>query len=180
MLRSLFAFVTVGSLLTCLMKYLVRCIMDFDFSRFVGFLLVYVINFFLGYYFLRSLLWSIVWCDKKGKYRKLKKLRDNRSFVERMKMDYLEDYVKEHKQNFKFWITIKKVYEILETVLLIFYIIFSFFVLKGHHCEFYLSYFIYPIICQAVVFSFVFMCQENDHLTKYDRIRIKRRHNRKR
>ena len=52
-----------------------------------------------------------------------KESRTLNSLCNKIIMDYLEDYVKEHKQNFKFWITIKKVYEILETVLLIFYII---------------------------------------------------------
>ena len=153
--------------------------MDFNFSRFVGFFLVYVIFFFLGYFFLRDLLWSIVWCDKKGKKRSLKKLRQNRSFIERIKMDYLGDFVKEHKRDFNFWITIKKIYVVIETVLFGFYFVFSYFILKGYSCKF-LVYSINFIVFQAIAFCFVIGSQVIGRETKYDRIRLQRKHNQKR
>ena len=146
--------------------------MDFTFDRFLGLLFLYSISYFVGTFFLRDLLWSIVWCDKKGKNNRLKKLRNNRTFVERMKMNYLSEYVDKRKKAFDFWITIKKIYDTLQFLFLLVYFVFSFLLLKGYDFKFF-RYSISFIMLQTAVFLFIFMCQTDiNKNTKYDRIRI--------
>lgn len=138
---------------------------------------IYILCFATGYFALRNLLWSIVWCDKKGKYRSLRKLQCNKSILEIIKMDYLLIHTTEHKKNFAFWLKIKKIYIHLEFLLLIIYFILCIVFLNDMNCE----WFIIPIVFQSVVLSLVFVFQTDIHRdTKYDRIRQSRAIGRKR
>lgn len=127
-----------------------------------------ILCFIAGYFAIRNLLWSIIWCDKKGKHRTLRRLKCNKSTLEIIKMDYLLVHTTEHKKSFSFWLKIKKIYIFLEFFLLIAYFILCIVPINNIICE----WFAILIVFQSVVLSFVFVFQTDIHRdTKYDRLR---------
>ena len=127
-----------------------------------------VVFFVVGYIFIRNILWSIVWCDKRGKYNSLRKLKHNQSLFNRINMKYLESYTNNHKNDFKFWVLVKKVYVILGTVLSLLYVIMWGVFPKS----IYSGIIIIMIVVAFAVLSMVIVFQTDiNRDTKYDKIR---------
>ena len=93
----------------------------------IALLLILVIANLCNYDMIRDVIWSIVWCDKGGKYNSLKKLKRNIGFFERIRMNYLEQYTNTHRKNYKFWIKLKCCFEVIEFVLSIAFLLCSVF-----------------------------------------------------
>lgn len=120
-----------------------------------------------SYMLLRSMLWSIVWCDIGGKYRKIRKLKSGVKFYDRIRMKYLKEHTKDFSRNFEFWFSVKNIVEIV-------LIIFSVSIVLG--------FIFYPFICAILVFIYNTYCiilfiviasRFDVHKnTKYDRIRL--------
>ena len=153
----------------------VRIRMQFDERFKLGLFLVSVISNVVGYYFFRNIIWSIVWCDRGGKYNSLKKLKKDKSFWEVVNMKYLENYVDDYKSAFRFWFSAKKIYVIAECFLTGLFLILYFV------SESVTSRVVMIIITlQSVIVSLILQFQiDSYHNTKYDRIRLQKRHKRK-
>lgn len=146
-------------------------------ERFVlGLFFVSVISNIVGYHFFREIIWSIVWCDRGGKYNSLKKLKRNKSFWEIVSMKYLENYVDDYKDALRFWLSTKKIYVVVECfftgLYLVLFIVSESFISRTV---------MIAIAIQSLVVSLIPQFQiDSYHNTKYDRIRLRKRHKRKR
>ena len=153
----------------------VRIRMQIDERFLLGLFLITVASNVIGYYFIRYVIWSIVWCDRGGKYNSIRKLKKNKSFWEVVNMKYLENYVDDYKSAFRFWFSAKKIYVIAECFLTGLYMILYFV------SESVTSRVVMIIITlQSVIVSLILQFQIDSYKnTKYDRIRLQNRHKRK-
>lgn len=149
--------------------------MQFDERFLLGLFLLTVASNVIGYYFIRYTIWSIVWCDRGGKYNSLKKLKKDKSFWEVVNMKYLENYVDDYKSTFRFWFLAKKIYVIAECFFTGLFLILYFV------SESVTSRVVMIIITlQSVIVSLIPQFQIDSYKnTKYDRIRLQKRHKRK-
>jgi len=130
----------------------------------VGFFMSVLVNF-VSYFAIREIIWSIIWCDKKGKYSALKHVKKKLSFFQRITMRNLKQYTSIHEKNFLFWLKIKLFFTITEIILLLFYCICMVF----HH-HFLCQQVMIFIIIQSYVLFFILRCQFGfQRRTKYDR-----------
>ena len=61
-------------------------------------------------FFIRETIWSIVWCDKGGKYNHLRRLKQDQTLMAKWNMAYLRNHTNENTKAFDFWIAIKKIH----------------------------------------------------------------------
>lgn len=133
----------------------------------IAFLIVLVITNLLNYYMIRDIIWSIVWCDKGGKYNSLKKLKRNKSYFQKISMRYLEEYTDVHRKNYRFWIKFKLGFEIVEFVFLL-----AYFVCIMLDNSIYCKILKIVIILQSFLMSVILIMQSDiNRNTKYDRLR---------
>ena len=64
---------------------------------------------FVSCFFIRQIIWSIVWCDKGGKYNKLMKLKQGQNIFSRLNMQYLQNFIHQNIKQFDFWINVKRI-----------------------------------------------------------------------
>lgn len=137
-------------------------------------LIVFVISIFicLGTCFmLREVVWSIIWCEIGGKSKKLRKLKKNVGFFDRVRMKYLYVYVKNYQREYNFWMRVRYIYIFVEFVFAFVCVIF-FFIAD----YVFLKHLIRGFFYQAFVFSLVILFQfDHNRNTKYDRIRENKR-----
>ena len=65
---------------------------------------------FVSCFFIRQMIWSIVWCDKGGKYNKLMKLKQGQNLFSRLNMQYLQNFIHQNIKQFHFWINVKRIH----------------------------------------------------------------------
>lgn len=138
-------------------------------------LLLMLLSSVFNYYSIREEIWSIVWCDNRGKkYGQLKALKNGHSFVEKFKMEYLSSHIRSFQKEYRFWMNFKKAFEIVELALFLICFACVFFV-ESHP---FLKYIMIASVVQAVAVSlwFGFAVQFNNK-SKYDRIRIQKKRN---
>ena len=61
---------------------------------------------FASCFFIRQMIWSIVWCDMGGKYNKLMKLKQGQNIFSRLNMKYLQNFTHQNIKQFHFWINL--------------------------------------------------------------------------
>ena len=76
-----------------------------------------------GVLLIRSIIWSIVWCDIGGKYRKIRKLKKIRTLAQKISMQDLKRYVNEHQLALVFWRRVHWIYVIVEGILMLAYLL---------------------------------------------------------
>ena len=128
-------------------------------------------------FFIRQMIWSIVWCDKGGKYNHLRQLKQGQCFVSKLSMTYLREYANNHRKAFDFWITVKKIHSAFvvigvfaSAVLLILYNTITAF------ANWYCIALTIVSFLSTIYFAFQFDINRN---TKYDRERAKVKSRRK-
>ena len=147
--------------------------MHIENSVLLGLFFVAFICLIAGYFFINDIIWSIVWCDNGGKYNTLKKLKKGKSIVDILTMKYLEECVTDHKKAFRFWRVIKKIYIILELLLLNTYLLLYVFAKDIIYSQIIMII----IVSQSVVCSLVIIFQtDTNRNTKYDRARLDQKH----
>ena len=126
---------------------------------------------FINYFSIREMLWSIVWCDKGGKYNSLRELKNGRTVRQKITMLYLMPHVKKHYNEFLFWYRVKKIFVVSQVVLLILYFVFAF--IKTSYLY---EVIMFLIILQSGIIFIIFRLQRDaNRSTKYDRIRMGKR-----
>ncbi len=128
-------------------------------------------------FFMRQMIWSIVWCDKGGKYNHLRRLKQDQSLMAKWHMTYLREHTNEHTKEFDFWLTVKRVHSVFFAFGLLLSVVLIF--VYNYIAAFANAY---CIVYTAITFLFTvcFALQiDTKHHTKYDRERIKRKNNRK-
>lgn len=53
-------------------------------------------------FFIRQMIWSIVWCDKGGKYNHLRRLKQDQNLMSKWNMAFLRKHTNEHTKAFDF------------------------------------------------------------------------------
>lgn len=130
-----------------------------------------------AFYLIRDVIWSIVWCDKGGKYNALVKVKKGQSIVSKFKMRYLKNYVSSNMQPFLFWLRVMDVHVCVTIMSVIVGIICiflyrSFTTLADTYCFVYLFLSLLELLCVGFQFDI-------NRDTKYDRQRIEKRNKRK-
>ena len=129
-----------------------------------------------SYYLIRDIIWSIVWCDKDGNSNNLMKLKRNRSFSQKVSMNYLMCHVNDHKNAFVFWIRVKSLFKYSELILGVLYLVCL--LLK---INLVLEIIMIFILVQSVLISWIIGMQSDiNRNTKYDRIRLEKKLKKKR
>ena len=137
------------------------------------FLLFFLLSNFGSYFQIRTIIGSIVWCDKGGKFNRVMKLKQAQSFTKRFRMNYLIEHTNVHQKNLKFWLCIKSFFEIGQGLLLV----------VGTVCcllDTYVSHLIVNVIfVESLLVMLILVCQSGiNRNTKYDRIRMNRKNKR--
>lgn len=138
-----------------------------------GCLLFLLLSYILiGYLFIRHIIWSIVWCEKGGKYNKLSKLKRGIGIIQRITMRYLSPEINHYKRPYLFWMNVKKAFIIAESIAISIYILCMFLWQVSIVVE------IIMILINAQAFLLVLLMRfqfDINRNTKYDRIRIAQR-----
>jgi len=123
-----------------------------------------------AYFFIRSLIWSIVWCDRGGKSNKLSRLKRGRTVAEKISMAYLCEYITVHSKEFRFWCRVRRIFAITSFAVCLIGILLGVFYSSavGFANVFGIGY-----LALSIVFANVFMWQfDLNRNSKYDRKRI--------
>lgn len=133
----------------------------------IVFTFVLILFDIINYYSIRRIIWSVVWCDHGGKYRKLKNISKNQPFYNVATMKYLKQYVSEDQKQFDFWINIKRIFVASEFLILIIW--FALVLING----FLAKVILIAIFFQAFIIFLLLNIQEDAHRnTKYDNVRL--------
>lgn len=139
-------------------------------------LLAVTIANIINYFQIREILWSIVWLNKGGKHHEFikfkKAVRGNESFFSQVSMRYLLEYISKHPKDFIVWRKAKCIFACVESIMEISY--YTLGLVWSHESLF--NYFSLFMFTQAM-FTFIFLRIQfgiNGHLTKYDRMRMKK------
>ena len=129
----------------------------------------------ISYFFIRCLIWSIVWCDKGGKQNKLSKLNRQKRIADKISMAHLRDFVNSHTKQFDFWYRIKQIFVIVEFIFAVVGVIggclYSYLVICA-------NIFILFYLLESFIFAWIFMLQfDTSRNSKYDRMRLARKRN---
>lgn len=128
---------------------------------------------FVSCFYIRQVIWSIVWCDKGGKYNKLMKLKQGQNIFSRLNMQYLQNFIHQNIRQFHFWINVKRLHFAIMIINIFAILGFTFFYrsiskIANIYC---MGYLILSFLT-ATVCAFQFDTNKN---TKYDRKRISRK-----
>ena len=128
---------------------------------------------FVSCFFIRQVIWSIVWCDKGEKYNKLMKLKQGQNIFSRLNMQYLQNFIHQNIRQFHFWINVKRLHFAIMIINIFAILGFTFFYrsiskIANIYC---MGYLILSFLT-ATVCAFQFDTNKN---TKYDRKRISRK-----
>ena len=123
-------------------------------------------------FFIRQILWSIVWCDKGGKYNHLRQLKKDQNQISKWSMTYLRKHTNKHTEAFDFWITIKRIEFVFFVMCMVLSAVLTFFydsitAFANVYCIAYTGISFLSTLCFALQF-------DTNRNTKYDRKRIKR------
>ena len=124
----------------------------------------------LGTIFLiRQMIWSIVWCDKGGKYNHLRQLKQDQNFISKWSMIYLRKHTDKHVKAFDFWITVKRIHFVFLIVGVLLWVVLIF--IYNSVAAFANGYcLVYTILSFLSTLSFALQSDINRN-TKYDRER---------
>lgn len=145
--------------------------MHIDNNFFVGLFFLSFVCCIIGYTIIDDIIWSIVWCDKGGKYNSLIKLK-KKSLKDILTMKYLEEHITYHKKSFRFWLSIRNIYAVLEILLLATYLILYFIDSEN---SWYNVFMIFVTLQSVISFLFFIFQTDINRNTKYDRIRLYRK-----
>ena len=125
---------------------------------------------FVSCFYIRQVIWSIVWCDKGGKYNKLMKLKQGQNIFSRLNMQYLQNFIHQNIKQFHFWINVKRIHFAIMIINIFAILVFTIFYrsiskIANIYC---MGYLILSFLTAAVC-AFQFDTHKN---TKYDRKRI--------
>ena len=125
---------------------------------------------FVSCFYIRQVIWSIVWCDKGGKYNKLMKLKQGQNIFSRLNMQYLQNFIHQNIRQFHFWINVNRIHFAIMIINIFAILGFTFFYrsiskIANIYC---MGYLILSFLT-ATVCAFQFDTHKN---TKYDRKRI--------
>lgn len=139
-------------------------------------LLAVTVSNVINYFAIREILWSIVWLNRGGKLRSFieykKSVRVNESVINRISMRYLLKYVSTCQSDFIAWLKVKRIFVCIESIMEISYFLLG---LSLNHAI--LFYYCSLFLLVQAILSFVFLRFQlgvRGHLTKYDRMRMKR------
>ena len=142
---------------------------------------VIVTSVFIGiilftYYEIREILWSIVWAEIGGKYRKLiqykRIIKKQQSVMNRISMQYLTNTLVSNKQDFIFWRRMKLLFAVFELLVLVLYIIYTVYM---RHFDFGYPEDLILMIQTFVCFLIVRLQFREGKYTKYDYKRMKKK-----
>ena len=122
---------------------------------------------FVSCFYIRQVIWSIVWCDEGGKYNKLMKLKQGQNIFSRLNMQYLQNFIHQNIRQFHFWINVKRLHFAIMIINIFAILGFTFFYrsiskIANIYC---MGYLILSFLT-ATVCAFQFDTHRN---TKYDR-----------
>ena len=124
-------------------------------------------------FFIRQMIWSIVWCDKGGKYNRWMKLKQGQNIFSRLKMKYLQSFLHQNIKPFHFWMNAKRIHFAIMVIHIFAVVGFTIFYhsiskIANIYCMGYLILsFLFNVVC---VFQF-----DINRNTKYDRMRISKK-----
>lgn len=124
-------------------------------------------------YFIREVIWSIVWCDRGGKYRNIRKLKKDQSIISNFSMLYLKKQLNNYIKPFNRWMYVKNIHGFFVAVNIVTTLILlvNYDSIKGLSDGYCIVYTILTFI-DGLFFSFQFDINRN---TKYDRKRMSKK-----
>ena len=138
----------------------------------IGVFLSFLILISFSYSLIREIIWSIVWCEQGGKYRKIKQLKEQERLWERIKMTYLRKYVSQYKKAFNFWHLFLHIFSVCEIILFLADISLLIFFPESAIARVVMQLFLGQLFLLFLFIVFQFDIKRN---TKYDRLREEHR-----
>lgn len=128
-------------------------------------------------FFIRQMIWSIVWCDKGGKYNHLRRLKQDQNLMSKWNMAFLRKHTNEHTKAFDFWLTVKRIHFVFFVLGVLLSAVLAF--IYNSVTTFANAYCMaYTVISFLLTLCFALQSDINRN-TKYDRERIRRNNGRK-
>ncbi len=138
----------------------------------IGYALLLCVENAVSYWFIRNMIYTIVWCDQKRRHCSIRAFRKRFSKWQLIRMRCLEQYTNAHRKNFRFWIKIKDCFVIFEACAFVLLVMINF--LPTPHP---LNYIPKIIVTQSTLITVIMVFQTDiNRNTKYDRIRLNRIH----
>ena len=141
-----------------------------------------IISNTISYFSIREILWSILWLNKRGKYRHFldykRILRQSESFMKRISMSYLLPQISIAQNDFIAWRKVKIVFVLVESILVLSYSFLGIFGVLRNHGKIYFYFSTFIMLQSVIVFFYTrlqFRFGRNGKETRYDILRKDRR-----
>lgn len=121
---------------------------------------------------IKSYIWSIIWCDKGGKYNSLRRFKRTLSISERLGVKSVIQHISSYKKEYKVWRKLELLFIIISTILVCVYFA-VYMLIEDKNVTKDVAY-VTLFVSSAF---YIFMCLKYDwnRNTKFDRIRMARK-----
>lgn len=121
---------------------------------------------------IKSYIWSIIWCDKGGKYNSLRRFKRTLSIRERLGVKSVIQHISSYKKEYKVWRKLELLFIIISTILMCVYFA-VYMLIEDKNVTKDVAY-VTLFVSSAF---YIFMCLKYDwnRNTKFDRIRMARK-----
>jgi hypothetical protein len=121
---------------------------------------------------IKSYIWSIIWCDKGGKYNSLRRFKRTLSISERLGVKSVIQHISSYKKEYKVWRKLELLFIIISTILMCVYFA-VYMLIEDKNVTKDVAY-VTLFVSSAF---YIFMCLKYDwnRDTKFDRIRMARK-----
>ncbi len=121
---------------------------------------------------IKSYIWSIIWCDKGGKYNSLRRFKRTLSISERLGVKSVIQHISSYKKEYKVWRKLELLFIIISTILMCVYFA-VYMLIEDKNVTKDVAY-VTLFVSSAF---YIFMCLKYDwnRNTKFDRIRMARK-----
>ena len=121
---------------------------------------------------IKSYIWSIIWCDKGGKYNSLRRFKRTLSISERLGVKSVIQHISSYKKEYKVWRKLELLFIIISTILMCGYFA-VYMLIEDKNVKKDVAY-VTLFVSSAF---YIFMCLKYDwnRHTKFDRIRMARK-----
>ena len=144
-----------------------------DDKLFITLGLVAILTDFFTCFFIRQIIWSIVWCDKGGKYNNLMKLKQGQKIFSKLNMKYLQNFIHQNTKQFHFWMNVKHFHFAIMAINM--FVILGFTILYHSVSKIANIYCMVYLILSFLTFGACAFQFDINRNTKYDRKRISKK-----
>ena len=121
---------------------------------------------------IKSYIWSIIWCDKGGKYNSLRRFKRTLSISERLGVKSVIQHISSYKKEYKVWRKLELLFIIISTILMCVYFA-VYMLIEDKNVTKDVAY--VTLFVSSAFYIFMRLKYDWNRNTKFDRIRMARK-----